>query len=159
MGLISTVLLGRPDGIRRSLLKRVLGDAAQQPRPASPPPPEPAERSLRLGIEPPKDVTPPEGFEVVLHRDALKPGQVSEVIVAGRALCVANVDGTFHAVASTCPHAGGPLGEGQLTGTTVTCPYHGWQFDVTTGACLTAPDSPVRRHEVAVVGAAVCVVP
>ncbi|MBT4865448.1 MAG: Rieske 2Fe-2S domain-containing protein, partial [Planctomycetaceae bacterium] len=50
-----------------------------------------------------------------------------------------NVDGEFHALDGVCPHAGGPLGEGGLSGNIVTCPWHGWQFDVTTGThCLNA---------------------
>ena len=48
-----------------------------------------------------------------------------------------NVEGTFYALDGVCPHAGGPLGEGTLRGTTVTCPWHGWQFDVASGQnCL-----------------------
>jgi nitrite reductase/ring-hydroxylating ferredoxin subunit len=49
-----------------------------------------------------------------------------------------NVDGRFHALDGICPHAGGPLGQGELNATIVTCPWHGWPFDVTTGKhCLT----------------------
>lgn len=44
----------------------------------------------------------------------------------------------FHAVDGICLHAGGPVAEGQLTGCVVTCPWHGWQYDVRTGQhCLT----------------------
>ncbi len=50
-----------------------------------------------------------------------------------------NVDGTFYALDGVCPHAGGPLGEGTLRGNIVTCPWHGWQFNVTNGQnCLNA---------------------
>ena len=49
-----------------------------------------------------------------------------------------NVDGTFHAIDGICAHAGGPVGNGELNGCIVTCPWHGWQYDVTTGRhCLT----------------------
>lgn len=62
-----------------------------------------------------------------------------ELTAAGRVVALFNVDGEFHALDGVCPHAGGPLGEGTLKGTIVTCPWHGWQFDVTTGRhCLTA---------------------
>ena len=44
-----------------------------------------------------------------------------------------NVDGQFHALDGVCPHQGGPLGQGELCGTIVTCPWHGWQFDVSNG--------------------------
>src|ERR1700722_7718119 len=60
-----------------------------------------------------------------------------EFTAGGRVIAVFNVGGTFYAVDGVCPHAGGPLGEGSLDGTVVTCPWHGWQFDVTTGRhCL-----------------------
>lgn len=63
----------------------------------------------------------------------IKSGEGKALEVNGVALALFNVNGTFHALANTCPHRGGPLGEGQLDGSTITCPWHGWQFDVTTG--------------------------
>jgi nitrite reductase (NADH) small subunit len=45
----------------------------------------------------------------------------------------------FYALDGICPHQGGPLGRGLLEGCTVTCPWHGWQFDVTTGKHRTIP--------------------
>ena len=61
------------------------------------------------------------------------PGTSSERVADGRMVAIANVDGTLHAIDGLCPHQGGPLGTGQLCGTVLTCPWHGWQFDVTTG--------------------------
>ena len=51
----------------------------------------------------------------------------------GRVLAVFNVEGTYYALDGICPHQGGPLGKGQLNGCVVTCPWHGWQFNVATG--------------------------
>ena len=66
------------------------------------------------------------------------PGSARELVAEGRVIALFNVEGTFHALDGVCPHAGGPLGQGQLDGCIVTCPWHGWQFDVTTGQhCLT----------------------
>lgn len=65
------------------------------------------------------------------------PGTSKEVMAGDKIVALFNVAGTFHALDGICPHAGGPLGEGELEGCVVTCPWHGWQFDVTTGAnCL-----------------------
>jgi nitrite reductase/ring-hydroxylating ferredoxin subunit len=61
------------------------------------------------------------------------PGASLERIAGGRVVALFNVDGTFYALDGVCPHQGGPLGQGRLTGTVVTCPWHGWQFEVTTG--------------------------
>ena len=53
----------------------------------------------------------------------------------GMEVALFKVDGKVCAIHSVCPHQGGPLDEGGLTGKLVTCPWHGWEFDVTTGAC------------------------
>lgn len=61
------------------------------------------------------------------------PGTAREVVAEDRVVALFNVDGTIHALDGICPHQGGPLGKGTLQGTVVTCPWHGWQFDVCTG--------------------------
>jgi nitrite reductase/ring-hydroxylating ferredoxin subunit len=61
------------------------------------------------------------------------PGQTCELVADGRIIALFNVDGEFRALDGMCPHQGGPLGKGQLSGCIVTCPWHGWQFDVKTG--------------------------
>jgi nitrite reductase (NADH) small subunit len=61
------------------------------------------------------------------------PGTASEHVAGDRIIALYNVDGTFYALDGVCPHQGGPLGKGALTGCIVTCPWHGWQFDVSTG--------------------------
>ena len=91
------------------------------------------------------------------YREALKPGMVTEIIIGGRAIAVANVEGTFRACVNACPHADGPLGEGSLEGGLLTCPYHGWQFDLESGACPTNPEVTLTTYEVQVVEDAVCV--
>ena len=60
-------------------------------------------------------------------------GDVREFTVAGRALCVAKVDGAICVLDGTCPHEGGPLGEGMIEGGKVVCPWHAYAFDVRTG--------------------------
>ena len=166
MSLIKTILLGRENGFRASLRKKLFGGGAEDtstgssysaPRGSDSAAPAPAERALGLKPEAPKDVTPPEGFEVVLHKDALKPGKIVEVIIGGTAVAVANVDGKFCAISNSCPHAEGPLGDGALEGSVVTCPYHGWKFDVESGACLTNPGVKIKTYPVAIEKTAVCV--
>ncbi len=61
------------------------------------------------------------------------PGSALEAVAGDRIVALFNVDGQFHALDGVCPHQGGPLGQGRLSGCVVTCPWHGWQFDVTTG--------------------------
>ena len=77
-------------------------------------------------------------------------GSIREVDVNGKALAVANVGGTFHAIDNTCLHRGGPLGDGPLEGKIVTCPWHGWQYDVTTGKVAQNPSVGVACYAVEV---------
>jgi nitrite reductase/ring-hydroxylating ferredoxin subunit len=67
------------------------------------------------------------------------PGTGKVVEAEGRSLALFNVSGTFYAIDNTCTHMGGPLGEGDLAGEVVTCPWHGAQFNVKTGDVLTPP--------------------
>ena len=69
----------------------------------------------------------------------LGAGQAKVVEVGGRSVAVFNVDGRFYAIDNVCPHRGGPLGEGDVDGTVVVCPWHGWRWDVTTGANANNP--------------------
>lgn len=66
------------------------------------------------------------------------PGASREVLAGERVVALFNCDGTLYALDGICPHQGGPLGEGELCGATVTCPWHGWQFDVRTGQHATS---------------------
>ena len=83
----------------------------------------------------------------------VKPGHGIVAEVNGKTLAVFNVDGTFHAIDNTCVHRGGPLGEGELAGNVVTCPWHGWEYDVTTGGCVNSPAATVARYQVKIEGA------
>ena len=79
-------------------------------------------------------------------------GSIKEVQVAGTPVALANVGGKLYAINNTCLHRGGPLGQGQLEGSVVTCPWHGWQFDVTTGSCLTDPSYRIRKYDAKIEG-------
>lgn len=72
-------------------------------------------------------------------------GVARELVVGDRMVAVFNVAGTLYAMDGVCPHQGGPLGQGQLSGCILTCPWHGWQFDVRDGQSLL---SPAVKHPV-----------
>jgi nitrite reductase/ring-hydroxylating ferredoxin subunit len=80
----------------------------------------------------------------------LPPGQAREVTVGGQVIAIFNVGGTFHALPNRCPHRGGPLGQGFLDGAEVSCPWHNWTFDVTTGENVASRDLKVPRLDVKV---------
>lgn len=62
------------------------------------------------------------------------------------------VDGTVYAVENACCHRGGPLGHGELQGGVVRCPWHLWEFDLSSGACLSSPGERIRTYEVRIEG-------
>lgn len=82
----------------------------------------------------------------------LQPGEGKTVTAGAQELALFNVDGKFHCVDNVCPHRGGPLGEGTLDGTIVTCPWHGWRFDVCTGQSPVIPTAKVQKFECVVEG-------
>ena len=72
----------------------------------------------------------------------------------GRELALYNVNGEFFATENFCPHKGAPLSSGTLCDHTIECDWHGWQFDVRTGECLTVTEK-LKTYEVVVEGGAI----
>ena len=91
-------------------------------------------------------------FVKVASSGDLKPGENKVVDVNGTEVALFNVDNEFFAISNTCLHRGGPLGEGFLEGDTVTCPWHGWKYNVKTGANAMIPTAKVANYQVKVEG-------
>lgn len=201
MSLLKTLIVGRENGIRRGLVRTLMGGGsssqpAQEVSPSSgswgpeaPAPPSPvAERAetpvedLRsgnpdfdldtlprhpnhashavaeaMGPQVPEGVEAPEGYTVVLHKDALIEGEVTEVTVGETAIAVTRIEDKYYACGALCPHADGPLSEGHAEDGTITCPFHGWEFDLSNGNCKTVPNTSVPVYPVEIVGDAICV--
>jgi len=79
-------------------------------------------------------------------------GTIHQFQVAGKTVALANVAGKFYAISDVCVHRGGPLGQGELHDTVVTCPWHGWQYDVTTGKVTQNPTMGVACYATEVRG-------
>ncbi|HKT11834.1 MAG TPA: Rieske 2Fe-2S domain-containing protein [Terriglobia bacterium] len=79
-------------------------------------------------------------------------GSIRYIVVHEKPMALCNVDGQFYAVNAVCPHMGGPLASGRIEGCMLTCPWHGWTYDVRTGL----PDHPgghsISAYEVRVEG-------
>ena len=71
-----------------------------------------------------------------------------EAELNGNTYAVCNADGELHALDGVCPHAGGPLGQGALHGTTLVCPWHAWEYECRTGLNDFDPDVKVARFPV-----------
>jgi nitrite reductase (NADH) small subunit/3-phenylpropionate/trans-cinnamate dioxygenase ferredoxin subunit len=93
-------------------------------------------------------------FVTLAKASEIAPGTLKHVEMdSGTQVCIANVGGTFYAIGGECTHMGGPLGEGDLDGAIVTCPWHSGQFDVTTGKMVgPPPEEDEPAYEVRVEG-------
>lgn len=104
---------------------------------------------------------------VVATVDEIQPGQRKIVTVARRSIGIFNIRGAFRALRNQCPHEGGPLCEGVLSGLVssstpgqytyhrrgeiLRCPWHGWEFDLLTGRSWFEPATTrVRAYETSV---------
>jgi nitrite reductase/ring-hydroxylating ferredoxin subunit len=95
-------------------------------------------------------------FEKVAELSDLEASGSKVVKIADRDVALFQVEGQVYAMDNACKHKGGPLGEGTLEGKIITCPWHGWSFDVSTGQC-TLNASKVPCHEVKIEGTAILV--
>ena len=98
----------------------------------------------------------------VARAEEIAPGTHKIVSIEGREFGIFNLHGTFRAVRSLCPHQGGPLCRGTLSGTNLPsrpgeyrrgregeilrCPWHGWEFDLLSGAAVFDPKVRVRLY-------------
>lgn len=105
--------------------------------------------------------------QVVGPTGDLPPGSVTHLPIGKFGVGLYNVQGDYYAVTNYCPHRGGPLCRGVVTGTIeagsafhevrwvrdgeiLRCPWHGWEFDIRTGRSLAYPDKAIRMYPVSV---------
>ena len=110
----------------------------------------------------------------VATRSEIGPGEHKIVSVKRHSVGVYNVNGEYHAILNVCPHELAPVCRGPVGGTTLpsrpgsfewgregeilSCPWHGWEFDLLTGASVADPKVRVRRYEVEIEGDTIYVV-
>jgi nitrite reductase/ring-hydroxylating ferredoxin subunit len=75
----------------------------------------------------------------VATTDEVLPGQAKLVEVNGTEIALFNLAGEVHAIDNNCTHVGGPLCEGEISGSEVICPWHGAAFDIRTGRAAGPP--------------------
>ena len=99
-------------------------------------------------------------FTKVAETSEIPVGKMKMVRIKDEEILIANVNGSFYAIANPCTHSGRALSEGSLEGNIVTCPIHGSRFDVTTGKNILGPralfsrgeESDAKSHELRVDG-------
>jgi nitrite reductase/ring-hydroxylating ferredoxin subunit len=72
----------------------------------------------------------------VASLDEVPAGQPTLVDLGDTRIVLTRVGDAVYACGDVCTHRGGPLSQGKLSGSRLTCPWHGWMFDVRTGQCL-----------------------
>ncbi|MBI2671967.1 Rieske (2Fe-2S) protein [Candidatus Woesearchaeota archaeon] len=82
----------------------------------------------------------------------VEEGKGKVVSMGGKEIALFKLNGQVYVIENKCSHRGGPLGEGQVQDKIVTCPWHGWQFDVTNGQNLMAPGMNLKSYKVEVKG-------
>lgn len=124
-------------GVRSFIKDRIRGAG----KTAAPPPMR--EALSRLPAQPDG-----EGRVAVAPISLVPEGRGNTFDVKGENVAVFRVSGVLYATSDACRHEDGPLGEGDLDGPIVTCPYHDWKYDVTTGDCITEPSRPLPCFDV-----------
>lgn len=84
----------------------------------------------------------------VADRDEVPDGKSKIVHIEGRSLALFRINNEYFAIANSCLHRGGPLGEGEVSGHEVTCPWHGWKFNLVDGSFSMVPTLKVKIFKV-----------
>lgn len=79
-------------------------------------------------------------------------GEIRKVIVDGKSVAIFPLEDGFVATTAICPHAGGPIDEGDVEGKVVTCPWHGLSYDLNSGDCVDDPEFKLKCYAVRVDG-------
>jgi nitrite reductase/ring-hydroxylating ferredoxin subunit len=92
-------------------------------------------------------------FTKVATTEELPPGTAMSVLFNGIKVALFHLDDVYYAIGDICPHRGGPLSEGMILGTEVSCPWHAARFDLKSGAHLCPPAAKdVPAFKVQIVG-------
>jgi nitrite reductase/ring-hydroxylating ferredoxin subunit len=95
---------------------------------------------------------PPTAEHIVGSVAAVRAGQATKAKIGSLKIAVFACGEDIVATNGQCPHAGGPLHDGEVDGTILTCPWHGWTYDLKTGACEEDPDLTLEIYPVRIDG-------
>jgi nitrite reductase/ring-hydroxylating ferredoxin subunit len=69
----------------------------------------------------------------VAQSSAIVDGKAIEVVVNELIIAIFRSEGNLYALDGMCAHQGGPIADGEVKASCVTCPWHGWQYELATG--------------------------
>src|SRR5438067_12555012 len=87
-------------------------------------------------------------LKLTIESELPAEGEAKEFELGGKTICVANVNGTITAMDNICLHMGGPLGQGYIEAGKIICPWHGWEYDLKTGALADEPKSRIAVYPI-----------
>ena len=88
----------------------------------------------------------PTFIKLTTQADLPAADEAKEFPCGGKTICIANVNGAYSAMDNVCLHRGGPLGQGTIENGKLVCPWHGWQWDPTTGEAAHNPNAKVAVY-------------
>jgi len=91
-------------------------------------------------------------FVKVAKTSDLPTGRAKVCTIGDRRIALYHIPSGFFATENTCPHRGGPLGEGDIIASEIVCPWHLWSFEIETGVCVGNPEIRIATHDVRVEG-------
>jgi nitrite reductase/ring-hydroxylating ferredoxin subunit len=86
----------------------------------------------------------------ICREQDLPEGSVRTAKVMARTIAVYRIEGGLYGIEADCRHMKASIAHGRVEGHTITCPAHGWQYDITTGACLNEPWAQLKTYSVVV---------
>lgn len=145
---LRSLLFGRERGVRATLWAQITGRFD----------PDAVLAAARGAVATAADLPASKGERVSLLRlDQIPRGGVTEALLDGEPVAVCKVGDQVYVLDNDCPHSGGPLGDGDLQGHTLSCPFHGWTFDVRDGICTLDATQRVKTWPAEVVDGVVVV--
>ena len=96
-------------------------------------------------------------FVTVGRISDFESGRGKMVVVNGRHVALFRLGDEFYALDNLCLHKAGPICDGDIADDVVTCPWHGWSYEIKTGTLVQDPRVGVSRHEVSIDGDAVSI--
>jgi nitrite reductase (NADH) small subunit len=91
-------------------------------------------------------------FVEIAKTHDLPTGRAMVRTIGDRRIALYHIPSGFFATENTCPHRGGPLGEGDIIFNEIVCPWHLWSFEIETGVCVGNPEIRIATHDVRVEG-------
>lgn len=129
-------------GLRDRLKGVVKGIVGGAPAPAAPAP------VVKPAPVPSKAGTVIDGYTAIGAASAVAEGKAATWGYKGGVVAVFRKEGKLYAIDNACRHEDGPVGEGTIAGCKVKCPYHDWEYDFTTGECVSNPGNALATYAV-----------